>query len=125
MSSRSTAARIAALSLHAAGGTNTGPARRAFAERFLNEVDPGHVLGEAERERRAAIARRLYFTRLAAKSAAVRRRMSPPSAGPGRGRHDVLDRFASVSVALGGQAPRAPRRRPDARRRPATGGPEE
>jgi hypothetical protein len=43
----------------------TAPARAAFLRRFLDEVDPDHVLPESERLRRAAAARKAYFTRLA------------------------------------------------------------
>ena len=52
----------------------TEPARRAFLERFVDEVDPDRKLPEAERLRRAECARRAYFTRLAYKSAVSRRR---------------------------------------------------
>ncbi len=68
--------RIGALKVHAQGKTNTGPARRAFDARFEAEVDPDGVLEPAERARRADLARRLYFGRLAAKSAARRRAAS-------------------------------------------------
>lgn len=43
----------------------TARARAAFLERFLDEVDPDRVLPEPERLRRAASARKAYFTRLA------------------------------------------------------------
>lgn len=43
----------------------TAPARAAFMKRFLDEVDPDRVLPEPERLRRAAAARKGYFTRLA------------------------------------------------------------
>jgi hypothetical protein len=43
----------------------TAPARAAFLRRFIDEVDPGRVLRESERLRRAAAARKAYFTRLA------------------------------------------------------------
>jgi hypothetical protein len=52
----------------------TLPARRAFDRRFEIEVDPKGVLPAADRARRAAAARRAYFTRLALKSAQARRR---------------------------------------------------
>lgn len=51
---------------------HTEPARAAFRDRFLREVDPNNELPIEERERRAQIARRLYFTRLGQKSAAAR-----------------------------------------------------
>jgi hypothetical protein len=43
----------------------TAPARAAFLKRFLDEVDPDRILPEPERLRRAASARKAYFTRLA------------------------------------------------------------
>jgi hypothetical protein len=43
----------------------TAPARAAFLRRFLDEVDPDRALPESERLRRAASARKAYFTRLA------------------------------------------------------------
>jgi hypothetical protein len=69
---RTLRARLAAHTLHAAGGTNTGPARAAFLGRFELEVDPDDALEPAERARRAEHARKAYFTRLALKSAQVR-----------------------------------------------------
>jgi len=66
--------RIGALSLHAQGKTNTGPARAKFLARFEAEVDPDGLLPEAERSKRAEQARKLYFTRLALKSAETRRK---------------------------------------------------
>ena len=65
--------RIGALSLHAQGKTNTSPARARFLSRFETEVDPDGTLPAAERSKRAEHARKLYFTRLALKSAATRR----------------------------------------------------
>jgi hypothetical protein len=60
----------------------TGPARAAFLERFLDEVDPNRVLSEPERLRRAAAARKVYFTRLA--FLASRRRTKRRARGQGR-----------------------------------------
>jgi hypothetical protein len=55
--------------------THQGEVMRAGLEkRFLDEVDPDQVLPEAERERRAAVARRLYYQRLALASAKARAR---------------------------------------------------
>lgn len=65
---RSTTARIAALSLHANcddPSGHTAPARAALAARFEREVDPDGVLSVAERQRRAAIAKRLFYVRMA------------------------------------------------------------
>ncbi len=71
---RSLRGRIAAYSLHAQGGTNTAPARRAFLSKFEAEVDPEHILPVCERLRRAACARKAHFAKLALKSAKARRR---------------------------------------------------
>ena len=73
---RSQRSRIAALSLHSRtdGRAHTAPARKRFLEKFLDEVDPDLILSEAERQRRAAIARRLHFVKLALRSAEARRR---------------------------------------------------
>ena len=51
----------------------TRAARAAFEDRFVREVDPDRTLPEAERQRRAAAARKAYFTRLAYLSAKARR----------------------------------------------------
>lgn len=67
-------ARIGALSLHAQGKTNTGPARAKFLARFETEVDPEGVLPNAERQRRAQAARKAHFARMALKSAQTRSR---------------------------------------------------
>lgn len=48
------------------------PARAAFMRRFVDEVDPDRVLTEAERNRRAEMAKKAYFSRLAYKSAKTR-----------------------------------------------------
>jgi hypothetical protein len=50
------------------------PARDAFMARFEDEVDPGRVLPEAERARRAEHALKAHMARLALKSAKVRRK---------------------------------------------------
>lgn len=51
----------------------TKKARQAFNDKFLKEVDPDGILPEWERYRRADAARRAFFTRLAMRSAEVRR----------------------------------------------------
>lgn len=56
----------------------TAPARSAFDNRFLDEVDPDRVLPEVERNMRAEAARRAYFARLALQSAKSRRLASTP-----------------------------------------------
>jgi len=50
----------------------TAPARQRFLGRFERDVDPDRALDEVERQRRAAHARRAYFTALALKSAKAR-----------------------------------------------------
>jgi hypothetical protein len=50
----------------------TQPARDALEKRFADEVDPSRILPEAERARRAEAAKRLFYTRLAYKSARAR-----------------------------------------------------
>lgn len=76
-SERALAARYAAHSRWAATSdpsAATAPARDAFNRRFENEVDPDGVLSPEERTRRAASARKAYFTKLALKSAQARRK---------------------------------------------------
>ena len=76
--------RIGAHALHASRDSRetTAKARAAFLERFERAVDPGGVLPEGERRRRAEHARKAHFTRLALKSARARAR---------RGRREVSD----------------------------------
>jgi len=52
----------------------TAPARQRFLDRFEREVDPEGKLPDKERRRRAASARRAYFSALALKSAQARSR---------------------------------------------------
>ena len=68
--------RIGAYALHAQRDPKetTAKARRAFLDRFVDEVDPERVLSEVERSRRAGAAKSAYFARLALKSAKARRR---------------------------------------------------
>jgi hypothetical protein len=75
---RTQRARIAAHSKWAATDpvAGTAKARAAFLARFLDEVDPGRVLPEAERLRRAEHAKSAYFARLAFASAKSRRKAS-------------------------------------------------
>jgi hypothetical protein len=47
--------------------------RRAFMERFYDEVDPDRLLPPPEREIRAEHARKAHFAKLAMKSAKARR----------------------------------------------------
>lgn len=69
---RSLRSRAAAHRLHALGRTNTAPARAAYKNRFLTEVDPDGVLSPEERERRAAHALKAHMASLALKSAVAR-----------------------------------------------------
>ena len=66
--------RIGAFQLHATHDPRetTRKAREAFLGRFVDQVDPGRVLPEAERVRRAESARRAYFAKLAYLSASAR-----------------------------------------------------
>jgi hypothetical protein len=80
-SDRVLAARIAAHSLHAQGGTNTGPAREAFLGKFEREVDPDALLDPAERARRAEHARKAYFARLSLAGAKKRRGQKQANGG--------------------------------------------
>lgn len=73
---RSLRARMGAYAQQAAHDTRetTAAARTTFLARFEREVDPDGTLPEGERLRRAEAARRLYFQRLAWKSARARKR---------------------------------------------------
>ncbi len=64
-------------------GARTEPARRALLDRFEREVDPEGTLPPEERARRAAHARKAYFTRLALRSAQARRRRSETDSDSG------------------------------------------
>lgn len=75
------AGRLGAYALHARGGTTTEAARAAFLTRFEAEVDPDGTLPPDERARRAMFAKKAYYIRLAAMSAAVRRRRMARKAG--------------------------------------------
>ncbi len=68
-------ARLAAYAMHARHDSRRTSAagRVAFLARFEDEVDPERVLSDEERARRAGVARKAYFTRLALRSARARR----------------------------------------------------
>ena len=72
---RALRARMAAYTLHAKRDARetTSAARAAFLDRFDRMVDPDGTLSDTERQRRAAAARKAYFTRLALRSAQARR----------------------------------------------------
>lgn len=71
---RSLAAAIGAHELHSRYDSRelTKNARAKFLDRFLDEVDPNHILPEAERERRAGHLLQAHMRRLALKSARAR-----------------------------------------------------
>lgn len=56
------------------GSAVSAPARAAFDQTFVDQVDPDRVLPPDERARRVSAARRAYFLTLAAKSVDARRR---------------------------------------------------
>ena len=72
---RSLRGRLGAHKLHSRYDSRelTAPARAKFLARFEDEVDPGRVLPEVERRRRAEHARKAYFTGLALASVRARR----------------------------------------------------
>ena len=75
-------ARIGGLALAASHDPKayTAPARAAFLNRFVDEVDRDRLLPEPERVRRAEAARKLFYARLSLKSVqAKRRKGSSPS----------------------------------------------
>ena len=59
--------------------TMTGAAHRGFRAKFERECDPEGILPLAERAARAERARRAYMLRLAARSAATRRKKTGPT----------------------------------------------
>lgn len=78
-------ARQAAHSMHAQHDSRqtSAPGRAAFMLGFEDQVDPERRLPEKERKRRAAQARRAYFTKLAFKSAKARREKKAQNATNG------------------------------------------
>src|SRR6266536_3644375 len=67
-------ARIGGYSVHSRYDSRelTQAARDRFLQRFADQVDPARLLPEGERERRAGLARKAYFARLALRSARAR-----------------------------------------------------
>lgn len=68
-------ARMAAYLLHAQvtdPAAHTAPARAAFLSRFEREVDPDGILEPQERARRAELAKKAYFIKLARSSSKAR-----------------------------------------------------
>jgi hypothetical protein len=72
---KSAAGRLGAFALYATHDpkVTSQRGRDTFMQRFEREVDPLGQLDPAERARRAEFAKKLYFGRLALKSAKVRR----------------------------------------------------
>jgi hypothetical protein len=58
------------------GTTVSAPARDAWMQSFVDQVDPNRTLPEDERSRRASAARRAHMLGLAARSIDSRRRKS-------------------------------------------------
>ena len=77
---RTLRARMAAYSLHAAGGTSTTAGTAAFLSRFDRQVDPDGTLTPEERARRAGYARKAYFSGLALRSSVARAHKAPGEA---------------------------------------------
>jgi hypothetical protein len=73
-SERSQLNRIAALTMHSQGKTNTHAAREKFLASFEQQVDPDGKLSPQERAKRAEQAKKAYFLVLSLKSAQARRR---------------------------------------------------
>jgi len=74
---RSLYGRMGAATLHARGLTNTGPAKRASDQRFLDQVDPEGILKPEERQKRASHAKTawmLHLSHLSAQSRTARSR---------------------------------------------------
>jgi len=73
--SRSLRSSLGGLSTHAKYGSDfiAARARSGFDARFEREVDPLGALDPEDRRKRAEIAKRAYFKRLAYKSAQARR----------------------------------------------------
>jgi len=94
---------MGAYTLHAKGKTNTGPARKAFDDRFRKQVDPDGILPDDERERRAEHAKRAYFAGLALKSATARRKARKFTAEANAADHE-LARLADEGAPDSGEA---------------------
>lgn len=73
-------ARIAALAMHAQGGTNTRPAYAARVAKLEAQVDPSGSLTPDERARRVRLAMSAEMSRLSLKSSRARSRHLPEAA---------------------------------------------
>lgn len=82
---RALRARAAAFAMHSRNDSRevSQPARDAFWEKFLDQVDPDRVLGQRERERRARAALKAHMATLAYRSSVARnkRRARPKRDG--------------------------------------------
>lgn len=58
----------------------TAPARAAFDQRFLREVDPENKLDPTERAKRAANARAAHYARMTLRSSIARRKRAEAAA---------------------------------------------
>jgi hypothetical protein len=113
--------RIGAYVLHSKYDSHelTKAARAAFESKFEREVDPDGVLPLEERLRRAEMARKAHYARLALKSAQARRKRSsrremPPAAGeePRPETPAEVAEMPAVRATTEVTAPRRSRRRP-------------
>jgi hypothetical protein len=68
--------------LKAQGKVNTGPARQAFRDKFLDQVDPERILPEKERAKRAEAARLLWYEGLRYKRLKAQRKKREAKASP-------------------------------------------
>jgi hypothetical protein len=93
-SRRATIAALARVAREPSGTAMTERARSAFWNSFYERTDP--ALPEADRQRQAAAARRLHYTRLSAKAALARRRASAAM----RDAEDVLGELAASADAV-------------------------
>jgi hypothetical protein len=80
---RSQRARIAALTRWSreAPAVNAARGQAGLMAKFVDQVDPGRQLPEAERQRRAEAARRAHMQRLAFRSAKARGKRSASDGG--------------------------------------------
>jgi len=67
----------------------TTKARAAFMAKFEDEVDPNRELPEPERLRRAGMARKAYFARLAWRSSVARSKKKAPAAAESASAQEV------------------------------------
>jgi hypothetical protein len=78
--------RLGALTVHARGRTNVGPARAAWEQALAAEFGIGPDLDPDERARRLALAMRVRMSRIAAARWAATKKPAPVSETTGSGR---------------------------------------